>query len=180
MLAKIALLAGPALLQAVVPVPQPMDQAIATWKRLCVDPLPARQGFIDAFNIDQRNGAGWVKVARPGPELALGHYWRSPLGMLTYVSEPQLPGFINDPACHYTFAVEPGYTHEAGVAALRQALDIDAGKATGSRRKPPQTQWEVDWKPGIHVRIFLSADDKAFGVPGTRLSISVQRSGKGD
>jgi hypothetical protein len=173
-------LAAAFLLQAAASAPQPLDQAIAVWKRLCVDPLPAKQGFIDAFNFDQRNGVKWVKVNPPGPGLTLGHYWRSPLGTLSYVSEPELPEFVNDPACHYTFAVEPGYTHEAGVVALRQAFGIDTGKTTGSRRKPPQTQWEVDWKPGMHVRIFLSADDEQFGVPGARLSISVQRAKKGD
>lgn len=153
--------------------PLALDEALAAWKRLCVDPLPAKQGFIDAFNFDQRNGIAWTKAV-PAERSGAGSHWRSRLGNLTYVFIEGEPLDRNSPACHFAFVPEADVAHAAIAAALRETLQIGAGIDTGSRREP-QTCWEVDWKPELHIRIFLSFDSVDFGKPGARLSVSVRR-----
>ncbi|MEZ0243135.1 MAG: hypothetical protein ACAH11_07140 [Sphingomonas sp.] len=155
--------------QAAVPVP--LADAVALWQRLCVDTMPTAQRFVDAFNRD--TGNGWQKFKPKDHPVSGGTYWRSPKGILTYVSAPFLPATINDPGCHYTFAVEPGYSHADGVTALRAALGLDAGASIGNA-KAPQHRWESDRPNGMHFRIFLSASDD-LGVPGARLSVSLRR-----
>lgn len=163
--------AGP---QAAVPAPIAAGEAVALWKRLCVDSLPTPQNFVDALNADLRNGGGWTAFdRRQRDNLTEGRSWRSARGALTYVYVPSLPLTLNTPACHFSFAVETGYTHDQGVSAVRTALGLDAGTSTGNA-KAPQQRWEVDRPDGTHVRIFLSrASD--FGVPGARLSVSLRR-----
>ncbi|MEA3032158.1 MAG: hypothetical protein QOH86_174 [Sphingomonadales bacterium] len=124
------------------------DQALATFRQLCVDPLPSPQRFVEAMN---GSGLHWRKVDKtPDEVFALGNSWRSARGMITYhVAHWKSQA---NPACHFEWRPGPGYGHAAVATALAAALGLDKGKNTGSRREP-QRRWETTPGPDDDTRV---------------------------
>jgi hypothetical protein len=152
--------------------PAAAGEAIAYFRRICVDTLPDPRAFAAALDAD---GSGWTryeKIIRRAP--VLGHFWRSSRGELSYVNLPGPEFGETNPACHYAFRTEPDYDHEAASRALAAALRIAGGRQTRDGREL-QTRWEARLPSGLRVRIFLSTAERDLGGPAATLSISAYR-----
>jgi hypothetical protein len=129
--------------------------------------MPRPAAFVAALSQE----AAWRAFEKKdGKWPAVGHFWRSERGELSYQN---LPGMTQtNPGCHYSFRTVSGYTHEQGIQALTRALALPAGKSTGGR-KAPQTRWETALPAGVRVRLFLTfGTDSALGGEAATLSIS--------
>ncbi len=152
--------------------PIPVAAAIAHFRRVCVETLPESRTFRTALNAEP---AGWRRYQkRIRGSAAIGHFWRSPLGEISYVNLPGLSHPETNPACHYAFRTGPDFSHEEAARALAQAIGLDPGRQTGTRRAP-QTHWEGRLANGMRVRVFLSSGVQDVGEPASRLSISAYR-----
>jgi hypothetical protein len=168
-LAAAVLMTGepPAPLAAESPEILTTDQALATFRQLCVDPLPSPQRFVEAMNT---SGLHWRKVDKtPDEVFALGNSWRSARGMISY----HVPHYKSQgsPACHFEWRPGSGYDHGVVAAALTAALGLPKGKNTGSRREP-QRRWETTRADRMMIRVFLTSIREGADSWTVRFSIS--------
>jgi hypothetical protein len=149
------------------------DDAIAYFKRICVDPMPSPKSFAAALNAEH---AGWQAFEKmDGGIPVIGHFWRSPLGELAYSN---LPGIREtNPACHYTFRTAAGFSHDQAAESLTRFLHLDRGRQTG-KKKAPQTRWEARLPNGRRIRLFLSSAARDLGGPAATLSVSAYADGR--
>ena len=142
----------------------PAGNAVAYFRRLCVDTLPELRAFGAALNAEP---AGWRRYQkRIRGNAAIGHFWRSTLGEISYVNLPGLPSPETNPACHYAFRTGPDFSHDAAARALASAIGLDAGRETGSRRAP-----QTHWKAGLRTACAFASSS----APGSRTSASRRR-----
>lgn len=146
--------------------------AIAYFRRMCVDTMPEPRAFATALNVEPPGWVRYQKSHRGSP--VVGHFWRSSRGELSYVNLPGLRSPETNPVCHYAFRRDPEFSHNEVASALARALGLDSGRPTGSRRGP-QTRWEGTLPNGLRVRVFLSSDVEDMRGPASRLSISAYR-----
>src|SRR5205085_5865323 len=129
------------------------DEALATFRTLCVEPLPSPERFVAAMNA---SGIGWRTVRKSeGEVFGTGNSWRSEIGQVTYHNPPyaDITGF--GPACHLEWRVSADYDHRRAATALAAALSLPPGEETGKAAEP-QTKWEAPRPDGLNVRYFLS------------------------
>jgi hypothetical protein len=163
--AIVAMVAAAAAAQA---APVTTADAIAYFRHVCVDTLPDPSRFAAAL-AEPGDWEPFEKNDRGAR--VIGHFWRSARGELGYLYLPGMRAFQTDPACHYSFRTDAGYSHAEARAALARALGLDAGRETGNARAP-QTRWETRLPNGTRARLFLSSAVPELGEPAARLSIS--------
>jgi hypothetical protein len=148
------------------------DDAIAYFKRICVDTMPNPSVFAAALNAEP---AGWVAFQkRDRGTVILGHFWRSEQGELFYQNLPEMTVLETNPGCHYSFRNGPDYSHDEAARAVARALGLDGGRQTG-KKKAPQTRWEGALPNGTRIRIFLSSVVRDMDGPASTLSVSAYR-----
>lgn len=163
----IAAIVWAAAAQAAI-VPVAAADAIAYFRRVCVDTLPDPERFAAAL----AGPDDWepFETSHRGARV-VGHFWRSARGELAYQYLPGVTAIQTTPACHFSFRTDAAYSHAGARAALARALGLDAGRDTGNARAP-QTRWETRLPNGTRARLFLSSAVPDLGGPAARLSIS--------
>ena len=151
------------------------DEAIAYFKRVCVDTMPSPNAFAAVLNAEPPGWTAFRKEDRGA--VVLGHFWRSERGELAYKNLPEVTFLETNPACHYSFRTAPDYSHEQAADALIRLLRLDRGRQTG-KKKAPQTRWESALPNGVRIRLFLSSAVRDLGGPAATLSVSAYRDGR--
>jgi hypothetical protein len=157
---------------ATTPETLTFEQALRTFRQVCVDTLPSPRAFTSTMNTI---GVRWRRVDKTPAEIfGTGNSWRSTLGEVTYHNPPYSHITLFGPACHLVFRTDDGYAHAPASAMIGDLLGLPAGTDTG-RTGEPQTRWEAERENGMRIRVFLTSNVNAIGGRAARLSISVRR-----
>src|ERR1044072_5259116 len=122
LIAALALSAASAAANEAGPIaftPVPTADAIAYFRRICVDTLPEPSRSAAVLSRE----SGWVRYQkRDGRTPVIGHFWRSVRGELGYQNLPGLQMLETNPGCHYSFRTTADYRHEESARAVSGAL----------------------------------------------------------
>jgi hypothetical protein len=152
---------------ATTPAPVATGEAIAYFRRTCVDTLPDPSAF--ALRFDLASGI-WTAYEKRDPNPSVrGSYWRSAQGEVGYVYRPGTRRSGPSPACEYAFLTAPDFGFDAAASALASALGLGAGRRAGTA-----IRWESRLPNGTEARLTLSAAED-MGGPAARLSIFAYR-----
>jgi len=119
--------------------PMSAPDAVALFKRVCVDPFPDPVRFKAAIEAPE---LGMRIVPKP-PEAKgqPGDRWDGPNAQFSYTSADWLPRDLPSPQCSMRTRLAATPDHAAIAATTAQGLGLAAGKTSGKRQ--PTTQWEV-------------------------------------
>ena len=148
-------------------------QAVQKFQDICVAHYLDKTALLAKLQADPNV---WVlyQYRRPS-DITGGMYLESKQGEISYVSLPNKPPELNDPACHFTFVAKKNASHQALVTLVTERLGLSAGQDTSSQKNGPQMRWDYQRVDGTLVRIFVSSGVKANGRVVSRLSISRHR-----
>lgn len=130
------------------------EQAIAQFDRICVQPLPDAQAFVDAMNTSD---ISWMRADQSVEERrALGTMWRSAIGRISYNNRTDPDRFeAANPSCHFEFRVGDDYTHDAAVAVIQQRFGL--GSPCTRNRRDNQTRWEQIDTRNLPIKVYLTS-----------------------
>jgi hypothetical protein len=132
---------------------QPMSavDAVALFKRVCVDPFPDPARFETALAAEDDTYQKTPKT----PEQAMqpGDSYYSNRAQFGYAAADWLPRDLPSPQCALTVRLDAAPDHPAIASATAAAIGLPPGKTSGKGRI--QTQWDVG-APGGKFRYFMT------------------------
>lgn len=138
----------------------PVEEGVATFKRICFDPFPDPAASLAA--IDSSDPAFTKSPKTPSQAMQPGDRWTSTRAEATYVDAAWLPIDFGAPQCSMTVALTGEVAHSIVAAALGSALALPATKF-GKDGRSARTMWDVPQANGDKWRLFLTTTQTPSG-----------------